>query len=685
MNQTSVEFSEHQRIVDSLKKHCFHLEELIRAHVVALREAEGWLRKFSQAMTQSPNSIIITDIDGNIEYANQAFTRTSGYEGREVIGKNCRILQSKQTPRKTYEVLWKTLRHSQSWEGEFINRHKNGTIYTEFAQISPISQSNGHITHYLAVKEDITEKKRIAEELDRYHHHLEELVAARTVELAAAKEVAESANRAKSAFLANMSHEIRTPLTAIIGFSESLLESGSSMDERIDAINTILRNGCHLQTLLNDILDLSKIEAGQLMVERIPTPLFELLEEVESLHGARARAKGLEFSVNYLLPMPRTITTDPTRLRQILFNLCGNAVKFTERGSVRIAVNCDRENQRLVIGIFDTGIGLTNEQCARLFKPFTQADSSTTRRYGGTGLGLNISLHLAKHLGGVVTVESSPGVGSVFVATVDTGPLDAVEWVEDQEQCSVMGSLSVQEAIIPQRIQGTVLLAEDNPDNQRLVSLYLRRAGATVQVVSNGEEAVEQALSGDFDLVLMDMQMPIMDGLSATTLLRQTGFGRPIVALTANASLEDRARCLAAGCVAFLTKPVDWKQLYQTLSTYLPAAGPEAATATPLLTTDPEYQEMLECFKEELPTRLAKLFSAAAAAQWDDVRRLAHQIKGVATSFGLPEVTRIAGDLEFQATRRTKTEIQILLANLNAACGLPLSDKGEIPHPVTQT
>ncbi|CAK0752313.1 two-component system, sensor histidine kinase [Gammaproteobacteria bacterium] len=493
------------------------------------------------------------------------------------------------------------------------------------------------------------------------------------VALEAEKRRAEAATEAKAQFLANMSHEIRTPLTAVIGFSETLLESGSSMTERIDAINTILRNGRHLQTLLNDILDLSKIEAGQLIVERIPTSLFGLLAEIESVHGAQARAKGIEFSVNYLLPLPRTITTDPTRLRQILFNLCGNAVKFTDRGSVRVTVNCDREFQQLVVAIFDTGIGLTDTQCMHLFQPFSQADSSTTRRYGGTGLGLNISRHLAQRLGGTVTVDSTPGVGSLFVAIVDTGPVDAVEWIDNLAQCSEMGSFPAQEAIRPLRVRGLVLLAEDNPDNQRLISLYLRRAGAMVQVADNGQEAFEQALAGDFDLVLMDMQMPVMDGLSATTLLRQTSFGRPIVALTANTGPEERARCLMAGCTAFLTKPIDWKQFYQMLESYLPTADPEAsaATVTDPLAADPEYQEMVTRFRKELPSRLTELSNAADGAQWDDVRLLAHQLRGVATSFGLPEVTRIAGDLEFQATRCSSIEVKTLLADLNTACNLP--------------
>lgn len=665
-----------QETIDELDK-CPRLKELVKAHIAARQEAEDWLQRLSLVMSLSPNSILITDLEGNIEYANEEFSRVSGYQNGELIGKNPRILQSGQTPSTTYDDMWKKLRAGRPWEGEFINKRRDGTVYIEFARISPIGHPHGQITNYVAIEEDITEKKRIAEELENYHQHLEELVTVRTAELAAAKEVAESANRAKSAFLANMSHEIRTPLTAIIGFGESLLESGSSMAERIEAISIILRNGRHLQSLLNDILDLSKIEAGQLIVERIPMSLLELFSEIESSHYAQARTKGLEFSVDYLLPLPRTILTDPTRLRQILFNLCGNAVKFTEQGKIRVAVSCDREHQKLVASVFDTGPGLTQAQCDRLFKPFSQGDVSITRRHGGTGLGLNISRYLAKRLGGEVTVESSYGHGSLFVATVDTGPLDDVEWVEDREQW-VIGNMGThtdrEQSLRPARLKGSVLLAEDTPDNQRLISFYLHRAGVAVEVVATGEKAVEKALVGNFDLILMDMQMPVMDGLSATALLRQTGFGRPIVALTANASTEDRTRCLNAGCTAFLAKPVDWNQFYTVLSTYLLSADSESSVTpvTDLMATDTEYQEMAAHFRKGLPDRLTELSNAGNEARWEDVRRLAHQLKGVAASFGMPEVTRIAGDLEFQATRSATQEVFSLLADLHSACGLSI-------------
>ena len=669
MSHVFAALTEQQCISDQLMQRYRHL---VKQYNLALQESDQQLRKFAVAVEQSTNSIVITDLEGNIEYVNHAFTLNSGYGREDVIGRNPRILQSGRTPPATYTALWEALSQGQPWQGAFTNCRKDGTSYTECVRISPVHRSDGRITQYVAIKENVTEKEQISAELNHYHHHLEELVIARTSELATAKEAAEAANRAKSAFLANMTHEIRTPLTAIIGFAEALLETGSSMTERFDAIDSILRNGHHLQALLNDFLDLSKIEAGQLVVEHIPTPLFSLFAEVDHLHSASAHAKGLEFSVSYILPLPQTITTDPTRLRQILFNLCGNAVKFTERGNVRVAISCDRERQQLVVAVFDTGPGLTEAQCAYLFQPFTQADISTSRRYGGTGLGLNIARCLAQHLGGSVTVESTPGVGSLFLVIVGTGPLDSVEWVEDPERCSALGSLPTQKAIPRQRIRGTVLLAEDNLDNQRLISLYLRRAGAIVRMAGNGQEAVERALTDDVDLVLMDMQMPVMDGLSATTLLRQTGFGRPIVALTANAGPEERLRCLTAGCTAFLTKPVDWKQFYQILGAYLPNADFETETAVlhvPLLAADPEYQKMAARFRAELPMRLADLSNATTEGRWDDVRLLAHQLRGIATSFGLPEATRIAGDLEFQAIRCAAREVGTLLTDLNAVCG----------------
>ncbi|MFY9342618.1 MAG: CHASE domain-containing protein [Planctomycetota bacterium] len=397
---------------------------------------------------------------------------------------------------------------------------------------------------------------------------------------------AEAANQAKSEFLANMSHEIRTPITAILGYADLLLDPGQPASERLVGAQTIKRNGQHLLSIINDILDISKIEAGKLEVERIRCSLIELVREIGVLLRPRAAERNLFFEVGFASPVPETILTDPTRLRQILLNLLGNALKFTELGSVRLRVTLGEGPQpALRFDVIDTGIGLSAEQVARLFRPFTQADASTTRRFGGTGLGLSISLRLAKMLGGDIAVTSAPGTGSMFSVTIDPGPLDGVRIVEDANAPPAAPAAPSGPAPTT-KLAGRILLAEDAPDNQRLIAHILRAAGAAVEVASNGEIAcarVRQASAGDqpFDLVIMDMQMPILDGYEATALLRSEGQTVPIIALTANAMTGDRERCLAIGCDDYATKPVDRPKLLQVAARHLTSghASPPVETA----------------------------------------------------------------------------------------------------------
>ena len=508
---------------------------------------------------------------------------------------------------------------------------------------------------------------------------LEERIRKRTAELIEINTALTKASQAKSAFLAGMSHEIRTPLTAIIGFAESLLEEDQPPLQRDDAIHTVIRNGHHLRALVDDILDLSKIEAEQVTVEHIPTDLFTLLRDLDDLIRPLARDKGLGFLITPILPLPATLCTDPTRLRQILVNLLNNAVKFTERGNIRLLVSVDSTQHQAVFTVFDSGIGVTADQEAHLFQPFTQADRATTRRYGGTGLGLHISQRLASRLGGQVTLVSSPGTGSVFTLVVNAVIPEEEHWVVD------LATLTPDRLPLPARrssVQGVVLLAEDNPDNQRLISLYLRRAGATVFVTEDGQGAVEQALASDVDLVLMDIQMPVMDGLAATELLRATGFSRPIVALTASATTEDQTRCLAAGCDAFLTKPVDWQQLHQVLTTYLTETSTTASTATDLA-NDPEYQTLQRCFLQDLPDRQQEIQVAAGDSNWQEVRRLAHRLKGVAGGFGQRQLSVVAGKLEQQANqgappRSLLLELDDICRQITKQSGSPAEKINEI-------
>jgi PAS domain S-box-containing protein len=402
-------------------------------------------------------------------------------------------------------------------------------------------------------------------------------------DLVEARQAAEAATRAKSEFLANMSHEIRTPMTAILGFSDLLLEHPSFRNappDRIEAAKTIKRNGEHLLGIVNDILDLSKIEAGKMTIERISCSPCRILAEVISFARVRTEARGLAISIEYEGAIPETIRTDPTRLRQILINLVNNAIKFTEVGGVRLVARCVKGGSEplMQFDVVDTGVGMSEEQVARLFQPFSQADASTTRKFGGTGLGLSISKRLTAMLGGDISVvETKPGAGTRVRVTIATGPLTGVNMMEDPLSATVVVPEAVGET--PGTGQSPlngcrILLAEDGPDNQRLIAHVLGKAGAAVVVVENGRLAANAALVAreegkPFDVILMDMQMPVMDGYAATRSLRQEGYNGPIVALTAHAMASDREKCLNAGCNDYASKPIDRNKLIETIVAHL--------------------------------------------------------------------------------------------------------------------
>lgn len=391
---------------------------------------------------------------------------------------------------------------------------------------------------------DLTAQKRVQDELKQE------------------KARAELASQTKSAFLANMSHEIRTPLSAILGFTE-LIRGSDSPEERAKYSSVVSRNGRALTKLIDDILDLTKVEAGRLQLERVNFNIKNLVQEITVLFQSPIERKNLQLNVSIDSRIPEVINSDPTRIRQILINLIGNATKFTSRGSISIRVEPVIEDGLVKCIRFivkDTGIGMTKEQASKLFLPFSQADNSTTRKFGGSGLGLALSRKLAIALGGDVVIdECGPDKGCTVIASVEARPASSNDCIEDTSD-RITGKISRDVR------NSRILLVEDSIDNQTLVRLVLLNAGMSVDVASNGEEAIRMAESNDYDVVLMDMQMPVLDGYAATEQLRHDGYEKPIVALTAHAMVEDRQRSLEIGCDAHLTKPLDTKLLVETIA-----------------------------------------------------------------------------------------------------------------------
>jgi len=616
---------------------------------------------FQNAVVETSLDAIVTmDAGGLITRWNSQAENIFGRKANEVIGKPLAetiVPQRFQAPHN--EGLKSYLRTGQ---GAILNRRietaalgHDGREFPVELSIAPIR--SGDTVSFCAFARDISAR-----------HQAEEA-------LQSAKVAAEVSSAAKSAFLANMSHEIRTPLNGILGFTDMLLVGGDPIAERQrDHLETIHDCGRHLLTLINDVLDLSKIESGQLEVERTPCSPHQVIAEAVSILRVRAQERGLHLEYFWKTEIPDTIETDPVRLRQVLMNLIGNAVKFTEVGSIQVAARLvQTDSPLLVIDVIDTGVGIPTEALDRIFDPFVQADNSITRRFGGTGLGLSISRRLAEALGGGVTAESTLGRGSVFSMSVATGSLADVKLRRGTASDVMVATRPAAGGQLP---PCRVLLVEDGVTNRKLFGLVLERAGATVRAAENGQCGVEAMTLETFDVVLMDMQMPVMDGYTATRELRRRGYAGPIIALTAHAMKGDELKCREAGCSGYLTKPINPERLIETIAEALGAcrtaagSGPAgtanetsgadgraaafgAAEPDEIVSTlpmdDREFREIVSEFLARLDVRLGELRDAASAGDWKRVADIAHWLKGSGGTAGFDALTRSAGVLEQHA------------------------------------
>ncbi|MCD8481551.1 MAG: ATP-binding protein [Verrucomicrobia bacterium] len=512
--------------------------------------------KLQAGVEHAANGIVITDLNGIIEFVNPAFCRMTGYSASEVVGKRSSILKSGQQSEAYYRELWTAISAGRTWHGRFHNRRKDGTLYWERAAISPIKDCSGSAIGYIAIKEDISEHVDLVHKLQVEQ---DKLVQARQEAERLARE-AEAANIVKREFLANMSHELRTPLNAIVGVTHLLSEETDPSLLR-EYIQTVEQSSRDLLDLINDILDFSRIEANRLELDLCDVDLHELVNRSCNALQHLARGKRLAFTVSLDPRTPRYIVSDELRLRQILANLVSNAIKFTSKGGVAVRIFSQTSAEAkptLVLEVQDTGIGISSANAAKLFRNFSQVDASTTRRFGGSGLGLAIVKGLTELFGGKAQVHSQEGVGSTF-----TVELPLVEGRSPRPSGSTLNATHTGPAPTLK-----VLVAEDNPTNRRIMELLLRRLGHECDFAFNGFEAVEAVQKKAFDIVLMDLQMPVMDGLEAAAAVRALGdkAHQPrIVALTARAMAEDRAQCEAAGMDDYLSKPININSLREVL------------------------------------------------------------------------------------------------------------------------
>lgn len=515
-----------------------------------LVEMEG-LRRYRNLADSIPHMVLRATPAGFLEYHNKLWSEYTGMSTADSLDTGWQSAIYQDDLPGTLMDWARARRSGTRFESECRIRRFDGAYRWHWIKAEPELNGRGDVIAWLGTCTDIEDRKSFEDQL-------------RT-----AQRTAEAANDAKTHFLANMSHEIRTPLNAIMGFTELLLDPGISSDEKLKSVSIVRRNCYGLLKIVDEILDISKVEAGELSVEMIETKAIDLLNEVKLLLSMQAGKKGVELRFETASSIPSLVYTDSMRLRQILLNIIGNAIKFTREGAVVVttrfiphteAANGVKDQQGfLQFSVTDTGVGIDAQSRERIFQPFSQADTSTTRLFGGTGLGLALARRLARALGGDVQLSlSEPGEGSTFVITVEVDVLEQAQWVGVESEVNVLPTRGADEFLEGTELKGKrVLLVEDAEDNQFLIRQFLSRTGVVLDIASNGEEGVKKALASEYEVVLMDIQMPFVDGYQATTRLREAGFNKPIIALTAHALLEEREKCLRTGCNGHLIKPIN--------------------------------------------------------------------------------------------------------------------------------
>lgn len=619
----------------------------------------------------SPDAVITIDHLGNIIEWNGTATKLFGWTAFEVIG---HPLGAMVLPPRHRPVLIEKMDQSLSSIGSPTNNARvelEGTNKTghEFPIELTVSAIPTHMGTRFCVFIHDTSERRQAEQI-----------------LREAKETAEQANQAKSDFLANMSHEIRTPLNGILGFTELLLRSADrDAETRKNFLQTIHSSGTHLLKLINDILDLSKIEAGQFVIEKERCSPHRIIAEAVSLLRVRAQEKCLGLEYAWTSMVPESVETDPNRLRQLLTNLIGNSIKFTERGDVRITAEWRERNSRseLQINVADTGIGIQESQLETIFEPFVQADSSVTRNYGGTGLGLAICRRIARQLGGEVSVKSIYQVGSIFSVTIDAGPVNCVRLLE-KPIADLNVSRGMSSHLTHSELNGKrVLVVDDGKTNREYIRFVLQEAGAIVETAENGKEAVDRVNENDFNVIVMDMQMPIMDGYTATRAIRKKGVQTPILALTASAMSGDEQKCRQAGCSGYLSKPVEVSDLLRVVaeadrSSSVTGAPPVAAAEPREIANDESsiystvivqnevIREIIQEFLDEVEGRVEEIADAVNNNDRILASTLGHKLKGCAGSAGFLPLSLCCGRLQELAASGREEELRKTIDEMRA-------------------